>query len=110
MMSVEKGPGGLNQGFLPFPDYPVRRLGGILVQINVHSILANLPLFNEMCPEEIARLALGVRELHLSRSDNLFHGGDASHGFYIVVYGQVKLAFSSTKGTEKVVKLVGPGQ
>lgn len=63
-----------------------------------------------MCPDEISRLALGVRELHLSRNDNLFHGGDASHGFYIAVYGQIKLSFTSTKGIEKVMKLIGPGQ
>ncbi len=81
-----------------------------MTQIDVHSILANLPLFNEVSSEEVTRIALGARELHLSRGDKLFHGGDASHGFYIVVYGQVKLAFTSTKGVEKVMKLVGPGQ
>lgn len=88
----------------------MRRHRGILTQIDVHSILANLPLFNEVSSEEVTRIALGARELHLSRGDKLFHGGDASHGFYIVVYGQVKLAFTSSKGVEKVMKLVGPGQ
>ncbi len=31
-------------------------------------------------------------------------------GFYVVVHGQIKLAFSSPQGNEKVVSIVGPGQ
>lgn len=95
---------------MPFPVLSSAGARGILIQIDVHSILANLPLFNEISAEEINRIALGAREQRLARGDKLFHGGDASHGFYIVVYGQVKLAFTSSKGVEKVMKLVGPGQ
>lgn len=40
----------------------------------------------------------------------LFQRGDQPHGFYFVVSGQVKLAFSSSQGTEKVVEIIGPMQ
>ena len=40
----------------------------------------------------------------------LFRRGDPALGFHIVVFGQVKLAFSSPRGDEKVVDLIGPGQ
>ena len=39
----------------------------------------------------------------------LFHKGDPAEGFYLVVYGQVKLAFTSPQGADKVVEIIGPG-
>ncbi|MDP2784967.1 MAG: Crp/Fnr family transcriptional regulator [Sulfurimicrobium sp.] len=78
--------------------------------VKIPAILANIPLFREMSPEEIERIALGTRELHLARGDVLFQRGDPSTGFYVVIHGQVKLALSSPQGIEKVVELFGPGQ
>lgn len=79
-------------------------------QIKLQSFLANLPLFRELSPEEIDRLALGTREIYAARGEILFHKGDPCVGFHVVVYGQVKLAFSSPHGAEKVVDIIGQGQ
>ncbi len=79
-------------------------------QIKLQSFLANLPLFRELTPEEIDRLALGTREIYAARGEILFHKGDPCIGFHVVVYGQVKLAFSSPQGAEKVVDIIGQGQ
>ncbi len=76
----------------------------------IHAILANLPLFKEMTPEEIDRIAQNTRELHAARGEMVFQRGDPAHGFYVVIHGQLKLALSSPQGVEKVVHLVGPGQ
>lgn len=76
----------------------------------VHAILANLPLFKEMTPEEIDRIVQNTRELHASRGEMVFQRGDPAHGFYVVIHGQLKLALSSPQGVEKVVHLVGPGK
>ncbi|MDD5240529.1 MAG: Crp/Fnr family transcriptional regulator [Sulfuricella sp.] len=78
--------------------------------IKVHAILATLPLFKEMGPDEIDRIAQSTRESHVSRGEIIFQRGDPSHGFYVVIHGQLKLAFSSPQGVEKVVHLVGPGK
>lgn len=78
--------------------------------VKIPAILANIPLFREMTPEEIERIAQGTRELHLARGDVLFQRGDPSVGFYVVIHGQVKLALSSPQGIEKVVELFGAGQ
>ena len=78
--------------------------------VKISAFLSHLPLFCEMSPEEIERIAQGTRELHLSRNDVLFQRGDPSSGFYVVVHGKIKLALSSPQGIEKVVELVGPGQ
>ncbi len=43
------------------------------------------------------------------RGEMLFNKGDPCVGFHLVIYGQVKLAFVSPQGSEKVVEIVGPG-
>jgi CRP-like cAMP-binding protein len=78
--------------------------------VKVRSFLANLPLFRELSAEEIERLARGTRETHTPRGQILFRRGDRCEGFHVIVYGQVKLAFNSADGTEKVVEIMGPGQ
>lgn len=72
--------------------------------------LSNVPLFRELSPEEIARVAEGTQQLHVPRGQLLFNRGDPSNGFYVLIYGQVKLAFTSSQGAEKVVEIIGPGQ
>lgn len=76
----------------------------------IPAFLAHIPLFGEMSPAEIARIAQGTRELHLARGEVLFRRGDIPAGFYVVVHGKVKLALTSPQGIEKVVELIGPGQ
>jgi CRP-like cAMP-binding protein len=77
--------------------------------IKVQAFLANLPLFKEASADEIERIAQGTRMVHAERGETLFHKGDPSEGFYLVVYGQVKLAFTSPQGADKVVEIIGPG-
>ncbi|MDH5535781.1 MAG: Crp/Fnr family transcriptional regulator [Betaproteobacteria bacterium] len=78
--------------------------------IKTQSFLANLPLFRELAAVELDRIAAGAREIHAARGEVLFRKGDACEGFHLVIYGQVKLAFTSPAGSEKVVEIMGPGQ
>ncbi len=78
--------------------------------IPVQSFLANVPLFRELALAEIERIAAHTRELRAARGEMLFHRGDCASGFYVVVFGQIKLAFISARGDEKVVDILGPGQ
>ena len=77
--------------------------------IKVHAFLANLSLFKEASSEEIDSIARGTRTMHAPRGQTLFHKGDPVEGFYLIVYGQVKLAFTSPQGADKVVEIIGPG-
>jgi len=77
--------------------------------INIEALLSHLPLFNGLEADEIARIARGTREVNALRGDTLFHKGDPSTGFHLIVYGQVKLAFTSAQGGEKVVDILGQG-
>jgi CRP-like cAMP-binding protein len=78
-------------------------------KIQKQAFLASLPLFKELSTEEIDTIAAGTSVLHLPRGEVIFNRGDRCEGFYLVVYGQVKLAFISADGSEKVVEIIGPG-
>ena len=73
-------------------------------------LLAHVPLLAGLDGVEIARFARGVRELTLDRGEILFHRGDPCHGFHLVLCGQIKLAFTSAEGHEKVIEIIRPGQ
>jgi CRP-like cAMP-binding protein len=79
-------------------------------RLDITRILARLPLFQELAPEQIAELETACRERRLSKGEMLFHKGDPAKGFFVVVFGQVKLAFPSSQGNEKVVQILGPQQ
>lgn len=78
--------------------------------LNIEALLAHIPLFNGLTPEEIARIARGTREIHAAKGEILFHKGDPCTGFHLLVHGQIKLAFTSSQGTEKVVEILTQGQ
>jgi len=78
-------------------------------KIKVQAFLARVPLFNSMGPQELDRIALGTTEVRAQRGDILFKRGDPCVGFHQVLFGQVKLSFTSLAGVEKVIELIGPG-
>ena len=79
-------------------------------RLNIPLLVSKLPLFLQLSPEEIAWVAAGTREKRLARKEMLFQKGDTPTGFYVVITGQIKLAFPSNQGAEKVVDIVGPRQ
>ncbi|MFM2346159.1 MAG: hypothetical protein RL654_912 [Pseudomonadota bacterium] len=72
--------------------------------------LSVLPLFQEMTPPELQRLAEGCRLRRLQRGDTVFRVGEPCEEFHVAVTGQVKLFAISPAGQEKVIELIGPGQ
>lgn len=78
-------------------------------KIRVQDFLARIPLFASMPEDELNRIALGTTELRVERGGQIFQRGDPCIGFHQVIYGQVKLSFTSPGGGEKLVELVGPG-
>ena len=85
-------------------DKPVRK------ELDIAALLGRLPLFSALSPEQIAPLAAAARERRLAKDEMLFQKGDPARGFFVVVYGQIKLAFPSAQGNEKVVEIIGPQQ
>ena len=78
--------------------------------IKTQAFLGNLPMFSEMSAAELDRVAAGTHTVHAAKGQAVCQTGDPCEGFYVVVYGQVKLGFTSPQGVEKVVEIVRPGQ
>jgi CRP-like cAMP-binding protein len=82
------------------PAYPRSR---------IVELLSHAPIFRDLSPEELDRVAAGTREVRADRGQILFQRGDPCAGFHIVVFGQVKLTVGTPAGAEKVVDIIGPG-
>lgn len=71
--------------------------------------LSTLPLFHDLAPVELARLAEGCSLHRLARGEPVFRVGEPCEAFHVTVLGQVKLFALSPAGHEKVIELIGPG-
>ncbi|BCN38791.1 transcriptional regulator [Alicycliphilus denitrificans] len=78
-------------------------------QFDIPRYLAALPLFQEMTPAELQRLATGCRLRRYARGDTVFRVGMPCEEFHVTVTGQIKLFAISPTGQEKVIELAGPG-
>lgn len=78
--------------------------------INIETHLSHIPLFNSLGPDEISKIAKGTREIRCDKGETIFHRGDACSGFHVLVFGQVKLSFTSAQGVEKIVEVIQQGQ
>jgi CRP-like cAMP-binding protein len=76
----------------------------------VAQAVARLPLFQELTAEQLSGIVAAARHVQLTRGELLFQKGDQARGFYVITAGQIKLAFPSARGAEKVVEILGPGQ
>ncbi len=83
-----------------------RKLG----DVDIPGILSRLPLFLEVPPAQIQQIAAESRLKKLAKGKMLFQKGDPARGFSVVIWGQIKLAFPSSQGNEKVVQVFGPRQ
>jgi CRP-like cAMP-binding protein len=71
-------------------------------------ILGKLPLFRHTPPARVAELARQARTEHIQRGAVIARRGDRPRGLTAVAYGLVKLSLRGD--TEKVLRLVGPGE
>ena len=78
--------------------------------LKLEEYLRNQPLFRGLSVDEIETVAAATSQTRVPAGNILFRRGDACGGFYVIVYGQVKLAFGASDGSEKVVEIMGPGQ
>jgi len=78
--------------------------------IRIQAFLANLPLFGDASTAELDRIAQGTLPVHVRKGEAICQRGDPCTGLHVVVFGQVKLGFTSPQGVEKVVEIITPGQ
>jgi len=76
---------------------------------DIPRFLSVLPLFSDLSPTEVARLAEGCHLRRFDRGEMVFRMGEPCDAFHVVVTGQVKLFVLSPTGQEKVIELIAPG-
>ncbi len=77
---------------------------------NIPRYLSVQPLFTDLSPAELDRLAQGCVLRRFSRGEDVFRVGQRCEEFHVCVTGQVKLFAVSPAGAEKVIDIVAPGQ
>lgn len=78
--------------------------------IDKRALLANLPLFGRLAPEELDRLATYMRLVRHPARTVLFRKGDPGSNMMVVVRGRVKVCSHSEDGKELVLNLINPGE
>jgi CRP-like cAMP-binding protein len=81
-----------------------------LSTFNIPRYLSVQPLFTDLSPAELDRLAQGCVLRRFGRGETVFLVGEPCEEFHICITGQVKLYAVSPAGAEKVIDLISPGQ
>ena len=73
-------------------------------------LIAQIPLFKELPGEYHKDLATIAEEKNMAGGEILFSEGEEGSGFYILVFGRVKVFKLSTEGKEQILHVFGPGE
>ncbi len=76
----------------------------------IEGVLANLPLFRDVCRSNVAQVASCTRIEHVRRGAPIARQGEPLPGVIAVVYGIAKLALPRRKGDEKVLRFIGANE
>lgn len=72
--------------------------------------LQRLPLFSEIEPASLQRLAAATRLLALDKGELALRAGDRCEAFFVNLGAPVKLFVIAPSGNEKVIELISAGQ
>ncbi|MCF8178757.1 MAG: type IV pili methyl-accepting chemotaxis transducer N-terminal domain-containing protein [Sulfuritalea sp.] len=73
-------------------------------------ILKEIPLFAKLPAELIGDLVRASRSANVQRGQTIFVSGDPAKEMFVLLSGQVKLALSSNRGSEKILDVIGAGR
>jgi len=74
------------------------------------ALLQKLPLFSDLPPADLARLAALLKVHNYHKHEVLFSEGEAGLGVWLLLSGTVKLLKTDSQGGEQLLKVVGPEQ
>ena len=78
--------------------------------MEIVKLLAKVPLFTGLAPEQYDELAMIITDQEFKRGRIIFSEGDDGAGFYVVVTGLVKIYKLSPDGKEQILHIFGPGE
>lgn len=89
----------------------VKELSVLITQaIDLKAFLSGIEPYAGLDSEAFSRLVDAARIVHLERGMPLFEQGQPCTGVHVVVSGQIKLAFYSPHGAEKIVAIAAERQ
>jgi len=74
-------------------------------RIDLPAFLGGVEPYSVLDAESLSALAAAARTTRVGRGQSLFEQGQICDGVYVVMSGQLKLAFSSPNGAEKIVTI-----
>lgn len=74
------------------------------------ALLAQVPLFASLGPEETDTLALALTRLRIERGAIIFTEGDPGDRLYVIREGKVKISLSGPEKRENMLAVLGPGE
>ncbi|WP_067779595.1 Crp/Fnr family transcriptional regulator [Actinomyces vulturis] len=74
------------------------------------TIVAKIPLFEGMSPEEQDELRAMMTRTTLRRGETLFTEGEQGDRLYVLLTGKIKLGHTSADGRENLLAVLGPGE
>jgi CRP/FNR family transcriptional regulator, dissimilatory nitrate respiration regulator len=74
--------------------------------MDITSIIAGIPLFQGLPPQQCAALAGIAQRKYLSKGQSFFSEGDEATGFYVILAGRVKIFKLSPDGKEQIFHIL----
>jgi CRP-like cAMP-binding protein len=78
--------------------------------LDLTAVLAHAPYFQELDASHITSLAQACIARHVKRKEIIFAEGDEGHSIYLLVHGNIQLSKAAPDGSERVIKIVQPGE
>jgi CRP-like cAMP-binding protein len=75
----------------------------------IAELLAEIPMFQPLRPEELLRLASKMRGRHFARGEVVFHKDDPATHLYVLASGTVKISMQEESGREVLVAVYRGG-
>jgi CRP-like cAMP-binding protein len=75
-----------------------------------NSLVAHLPLFAGLEPEQLGEVLREARSVRYPRHSAVFEQGEDAHSFFVLLHGHVRASKTTPAGEQIVVRYVAPGE
>lgn len=74
------------------------------------SLVANVPLFSGLSPEQIDSLLQEAQSVRYPKGANVFQQDEEAHSFFVLLHGHLRVFKLTPDGQQVVVRFVAPGE
>lgn len=74
------------------------------------SLIAGLPAFQGMAPEDLDRLLQQARSLRIAKDQTVFEQEGEAHSFFLLLDGHARVVKTTPDGQQVIVRYISPGE